>query len=308
MDIAVDSQTSSRHRMDVLVTWKRLAASWELYPLLALAAFTRFYHLNVTEFDADQANIFRMAHDAVSHGHLVATSNIASLGIYNPPAIIYLLMIPAAFSANPLGGAIFTALLGLIAVLFSYIFVRRYYGRLTAAIVAVLFAIMPLAVSYSRFMWNQNLLPSFVLLFIASLFWGVVERRKGWLAPAMILLGLLIQLHGTGLLMGLPFVIALLLAPRSTLRWRDLFIGIFGLLVLYSPYLLWLVYSHYRDIHYLLTTPITNQTSIDGQALNTYQYFLHPSGNQSTPPTSVMYALARYSDLVYNILTKVLLA
>lgn len=306
MDIAVDNKTSSRRRIDVLVTWKRLVASWELYPLLALAAFTRFYHLDLTEFDADQADIFRMAHDAVSHGHLVATSNIASLGIYNPPAIVYLLMIPAALSANPLGGAIFTALLGLIAVLFSYIVVRRYYGRLTAAITAALFGTTSLAVSYARFMWNQNLLPLFVLFFIASLFWGVVERRKGWLGPAMILLGLLIQLHGTGLLMGLPFVVALLLAPRSTLRWRDLFLGIFGLLVLYAPYLLWLVYSNYRDIHYLLTTPITNQTSIDDQALNTYLYFLHPAGNQATPSTALIYPLARYSDLVSRILVRVL--
>src|SRR5690242_8328869 len=90
---------------------------WELYPILLLAAFFRFYLIQTTEFDDDQANIFRMAHDAVSHGHLVATSNIASVKIYNPPGIIYLLMLPAAFSPNPLGGALLIALFSTLGVL-----------------------------------------------------------------------------------------------------------------------------------------------------------------------------------------------
>src|SRR5262249_22356171 len=80
------------------------------------ASFLRLYGITTTEFDADQADIFRMAHDAVIHGHLVATSNIASIGVYNPPGIIYALMIPAAFSANPIGGAIETALLAVFGV------------------------------------------------------------------------------------------------------------------------------------------------------------------------------------------------
>ena len=75
---------------------------WEVYPILLIAALARLYMIETTEFDADQATIFHMAHNAVSHGVLVATSNFASIGIANPPGIIYFLMLPAAFSDNPL--------------------------------------------------------------------------------------------------------------------------------------------------------------------------------------------------------------
>ena len=79
-----------------------LSTSWEIYLILFIAAFLRLYQINTTEFDEDQATIFRMAHDAIYHGLLPATSNIASIRIVNPPGIIYLLMLPAALSPNPL--------------------------------------------------------------------------------------------------------------------------------------------------------------------------------------------------------------
>src|SRR5205807_7448574 len=57
----------------------KLGLKWEIYPILLIAAALRFYKINLTEFDADQATIFSMAYDAVSHGYLVATSNVASI-------------------------------------------------------------------------------------------------------------------------------------------------------------------------------------------------------------------------------------
>jgi len=64
---------------------------WEIYPILGIAAFLRFYQLTTTEFDADQALIFQMARDAINHGLIPATGIIASIRIANPPAVVYLL-------------------------------------------------------------------------------------------------------------------------------------------------------------------------------------------------------------------------
>ena len=166
--------------------------SYEIYVITIIAAFLRLYGINTTEFDADQADIFHMAHNAISHVHLVATSNLASIGVYNPPGIIYVLMIPAAFNANPIGGAIETAFLAVCGVFLTYWFTRRYYGRVAATIASSLFAVTSVSVFYSRFMWNQNLLLFFVPLFIIVLFRGVVDRRPGWLFQALFLYGLLI--------------------------------------------------------------------------------------------------------------------
>ena len=167
-------------------------SAWELYPILLVAAFLRLYQLNITEFDEDQATVFRMARDAVMHGLLPATGNIASIRINNPPAVIYLLMVPAAFSSNPLWGALLVALLNIAAILLTYIFVRRYFGRLVAALAAAFYATASMPLHFSRFIWQQNMIAPFVVLFLFALFRGVVDRRKGWLFPALFLLGLLV--------------------------------------------------------------------------------------------------------------------
>ncbi len=248
--------------------------SWEIYLIVFAAGLLRLYGIDTTEFDDDQAAVFRMAHDAVSHGLLVATSNIASIHIYNPPAIIYFFMLPAVFSADPLWGAVMVGVLMTLSVLLTYIFVRRYYGRGAATIAALLYAVAARPIFYSRFIWNQNLLPILTVLFLFTLFWGVVERKKGWLAPAIFLLGILVQLHASGIMLAFPLGIALLLAPK-TLRWRDLLLGCVALFLSYFPYLLWEVSTNFIDVHTLLI--VTKQpVFIDNKAWIFYRLFLSP--------------------------------
>jgi len=248
--------------------------SWEMYLVIVVAGLLRLYRINTTEFDDDQAAVFRMAHDAVSHGMLVATSNIASIGIYNPPAIIYCFMLPAAFSADPLWGAVMVGVLMTISVLLTYIFVRRYYGRGAATIAALLYAVATRPIFYSRFIWNQNLLPLFTMLFFFALFRGVVERKKGWLAPAIFLLGILVQLHASSVMLIFPLGLTLLLAPK-TLRFRDFVFSAIGLLVAYFPYILWEVSTHFIDVNVLLT--VTKQpVLVDDKVWTFYELFLSP--------------------------------
>ena len=255
----------------MLLDWLR---TWELYPLVLIAGFLRFYQLNTTEFDQDQAILFRMAHDAISHGLLPTTSNTASIGIAHPAGVIYLFTLPALLSSSPLSGAILVALCTTVAVLLTYFFTRRYYGRLAGIIAALLYATAYKPLVYARFIWQPNLMPPFVLLFFFALLYGVVERRKGWLFPALLLLGILYQMHEVTVLLAIPLVFALLLAPH-TFRWRDLAFAALGLGIIFFPYLLWEVYTHFIDLHTVLTLA-KQHARIDGQALNFYQGFLAP--------------------------------
>ncbi|MBE3558984.1 MAG: glycosyltransferase family 39 protein [Ktedonobacteraceae bacterium] len=269
-------ERSSRH--EAPAGWHGRVQVWlgypEVYFIACVAAFLRLYGIHTTEFDGDQATIFRIAYDAVHHGMLAATANGASLPILNPPAIIYFLMIPAAFSANPVWAAGMTALLAVLAVLLTYIITCRYAGRLAGTVAASLYATATYPIFYSRFTWNQNLLPLFVVLFMLALLWGVVEKRKGWLFPALLLVGLLYQLHGSGVMLIPALLIAVLLAPE-TVRFRDLIAGVVSLALLYAPYLLWEISSNFHDLTVLLGT--SNQTAqVDAQALLFYQQFLSP--------------------------------
>ncbi len=233
--------------------------------------------------------VFGMAHDAIYHGLLPATSNIASIRIVNPPAVIYLLMFPAAFSANPLWGAVFVGLFNVIAVLLTYIFVRRYYGRIAAIIASLLYATAAEPLYFSRFIWQQNLIAPFVVLFLFALFWGVVDRRKGWFFPALLLLGVLFQLHETTIILGVPLLVALLLAP-GTLRWRDFALGIASLVLIFSTYLVWEFSTKFFDLNVVLHVAKLG-AHFDNQALTYYTLFLSPYDRVPTDTHTLLYAL-----------------
>ena len=262
---------------------------WELYPILGIAAFLRFYQLTTTEFDADQALIFQMARDAINHGLIPATGIIASIRIANPPAVVYLFMIPAAISSNPLWGAIFVGLLNIIGVLLTYIFVRRYYGRIASIIASLLYATAAEPLHFNRFIWQLNIIAPFVVLFIFALFWGVVDRRKGWLFPALVLLGILIQLHITIVILSSLLLVALVLSP-GTVRLRDLALGLTFLLLLFSTYLLWEFSIKFADLNILLQISKLH-SHFDLTALNYYGFFLNPYVNIPTNTNSLEYKL-----------------
>jgi hypothetical protein len=283
--------------------WLRvLLLSWELYPLIIVASFLRLYWINSAGFDIDQANVYQMAYDAVHHGMLVATANYSSLGTLNPPAVVYLYMLPAAFSADPLWGTVVMALIGIASVLLTYFFIRRYYGRLAGTIAALLYATMTTFVAYSRIIWNQNLLIVFAPLFIVMLYRGVVERRKGWFVPAVFLLGLMIQFHSSSGLLVVVLLVAIVLAP-GTIRGRDLLWAGLALLFLYSPYLLWELHSKFSDL-LILWHALKQPSHIDDQALLYYQSNL---AGYIPVKGSLVYALASLIEWTNNLLVLVLI-
>jgi hypothetical protein len=262
---------------------------WEIYPILGIAAFLRFYQLTTTEFDADQALIFQMARDAINHGLIPATGIIASIRIANPPAVVYLFMIPAAIGSNPIWGVIFVGLFNVIGVLLTYIFVRRYYGRIASIIASLLYATAAEPLHFNRFIWQLDIIAPFVILFIFALFWGVVDRRKGWLFPALVLLGILIQLHITIVILSSLLLVALVLSP-GTVRLRDLALGLTFLLLLFSTYLLWEFSIKFADLNILLQI-VKIHPNFDLTALNSYGSFLSPYGSIPTNTYSFEYKL-----------------
>jgi hypothetical protein len=130
-------------------------------------------------------------------------------------------------------------------------------------------------------------MPPFVILFMFVLFWGVVDRRKGWLFPALFLFGVLYQMHPTTLLLAVPLLVAIMLAP-GTLRWRDLAFACVSLVIIFFPYLIWEAYSGFADVHTLFTLA-KQHAHIDTQAIHLYRGFLSPF---DIPPTN-MHSLVR---------------
>ena len=258
--------------------------NWEFYLIILLAGFLRFYKVDTGDFDGDQGLMYRMAYDAVHHGLLPVTNSTASLGFANAPGLIYFLMLPAAFSANPLFGVLLTSLLATAAVAITYIFTNRYYGRVAAMVATLLYATAATPLLYSRFLWQPNMMHPFVILFMFVLFGAVVERRKGWLAPALVLLGILYQAHGTTLLLLAPLALTIFFAPE-TLRWRDLFYSLSGLAIIFFPFLLWHLFTNFNDLHLILQRSAQPAVA-NGDSLRFYRYMLSPFDHDSPPTDS----------------------
>lgn len=260
---------------------------WEFYLILIAACFLRFYSLRETTFEYDQMQLYYMSRNAIVHGLLLATSNIASIGMNNPPATNYVLLIPAFFSASPLAGAVFTAILATIGVLLFYAFTRHHYGRVVAGVATLLYAVGSWPVYYSRFIWNPNFLPIPIVILLWLLYRGAVSHKNFWFFPSVMMVALVAQFHPTSIILVAPVVAALLLAPRSTVRWYEYLLCFPGVYILYSTYLVRIFEANFIDITYLLHA--SRSSGFRLTALPFYQALVGPLGAPYLSPSSIFY-------------------
>ena len=296
----------------VILAWGRRDAIFLLLILL-VAALLRLLNLDYMEFKGDEANNLFVAGDLVSGKTFPLVGIPSSIGTYNPPLFTYLLGIPLFFSRNPVIAAGFVALLNCAAVGLSYVFCRRYFGRIVAVIAAVFFAVNPWAVFYSRKIWQQDLLPVFVIGFFYGLFAVVCEGRKKHLLTCFACLAAATQLHFSSIYF-LVVLVLVLAWFRPKIGWGCYLAGIVIALLIYAPYLVFdLLHRGYNVKIYLralrlpsrfhpeaLTTPFVLGSTlgfmhfVDWPSLDVLQALLLAMG--------VVYLFFRRSDPRYAIL------
>ncbi|HEX6819230.1 MAG TPA: glycosyltransferase family 39 protein [Ktedonobacterales bacterium] len=193
---------------------------WELWLAIVLAAALRLWHIELTQFLDDQTGLMQLARGSFSLHALPVTGIISSIGTLNPPLSVYVLEPFAAFTADPMPAAIVLALWNVLGIALCYVFTLRYFGRRVAGVAALLFATCPTAINYSRFLWQQNYLPPIIILWAFAVYAGCVRGRRGWLAPAVILLLVAIELHPTAIIFLPITALAIFLAPTPPTR-RD---------------------------------------------------------------------------------------
>lgn len=252
-----------------------LVNTWEIYPILIIGAFFRVFAIDKGAFRDDQAALFQLARDAVTHGILPASSNRSSTGILHGPAPTYFYLPVAFFTSDPVWAAVETGLFNVLGILVTYVFVRRYYGRLAGALAAALYAVSTNIVLYGRFIWQPTLVPPLTILLMFALFWGGVERRKGWLVPTAILMGLLYETHEGTIYLLLPVAAALILATWKTIRWRDIVLSAIALLLIFFPYGTYLRATHFADLR-TLKAVASGPATVNGTVYSAYGFFMSP--------------------------------
>lgn len=170
------------------------------------------------------------------------------------------------FGNNPAGVAMISMILSCLTLPLFYLFVRRYFDQKISVLLLLLFSGSLFLIMYSRFAWNPNNLPFFILLFLYSILQAVDfdEKKKGWwLIVAVVAFSFASQLHFVALL-SLPIIaVIFLLIKRPKIALKFWLASALVLIFFYLP-------------------PIVNDIKTGGENISEFQkVFLKKSTSDS---------------------------
>ncbi len=281
--------------------------------VLLIAIILRLINLSYMEFKGDEAGNLFLASFLASGKEVPLVGIPSSIGTYNPPLFTYVMAIPLLFSRNPVIAAGFVALLNCVAIGVLYTFSLRFFSRMAAVTAAAFIAVNPWAVFYSRKIWQQDLLPLFVIGFFYCLFAVVCENRKKHILGCFACLTAMTQLH----LSSIYYLVVLgivLVWFRPKIRWGYYAAGVGVAVFVYLPYVAFDVLNNGYNLHaylrathspfqfrldalvapFVLTSTLGIMRFVDLDALDLIQMCLLAAG--------LVYALVRSTERNYRVL------
>lgn len=185
--------------------------------VITLALALRLFRISeFMTYLGDEGRDMRIVRDLITEGNLPFIGAQTSVGNMYLGPLYYYLIAPALFlsNLNPVGPSIFNAILGSLAVFLTWFITRKWFGRFAAIVSALLFALSPVAIIYSRSSWNPNPMPFFALLTIYSIYQVWQKKSLSWLLLTGFAFASALQMHYLGLL----------LAPTIFILWVSAFI------------------------------------------------------------------------------------
>lgn len=212
-----------------------------------LAIVLRVGQPTLSEFKFSEARLEALALELTHEGRLPLVGVPSSAGFDHSPISVYLYVPAFLFAADPIPATVYSGLVGAAAVALCWWLARRWPGggRWGALIAALLLAVSPWAVAFSRKIWQVTFVPLLTLAFIGLVISALVEARdkdltKGqrWrLAWAIVVFALLVQVHPSAVSLT-PAWLLWLIVFRKQVRVGPLLVGgVLGILTA-VPFLL----------------------------------------------------------------------
>lgn len=226
------------------------------------------------EYLGDQGRDITIIKDFLTTGNLFFIGPQTSIGnMYLGPYFYYLIVPALALSNfNPIGPAIFIALLGIATVALIFFVSKKWFTLKVAYIAAFLFAISPVAIKYSNFIWNPNIMPFFSLLFVYFFIESIKSKKYHYFIFATLAFVMVINSHYLGLAL-LPFVgifwlfelIKLIQVKSSNLRpfIKYTLLSILIFLLSLTPQILFDIKHHGQNIKALITFFSQRETTVN---------------------------------------------
>jgi hypothetical protein len=216
-----------------------------LVAIMALALGLRLGLPEVVEFRQDEANLSLLARQ-MAQGRLFPLHSIdSSVGVLQPPALLYYFLPPYLLSSDPLLATQYMGAMAALAVLLSYFLVRRYFGVMAAVCAAALFAASPWAVFFSRKLWPADQLALLTVVTFGTGMIGLLEGKRWAQAlflPALALTG---QNHYLNFVLLLPALYLLWQGRRKLTRF--FWIGALLALIISLPFLIGPAFASLMD-------------------------------------------------------------
>ncbi len=256
-------------RSELWLEQGRAVFRWEVAAIILVlitAAGLRLYHISdYMTFLGDEGRDALVMKDIVTLKHFPLIGPGTSIGqMYLGPLYYYLVAPSLLFTHySPVGPAMEVALIGVTTVALLWWIGRQWFGRGAAVAMALLYAIAPTVVIYSRSSWNPNIMPFFALLAMYGI-WKV--WRLGywhWLVISAIAMALVLNSHYLGLLL-VPSIGLFWLLAKKTVGWKKFsLISLVTFLLLMSP-LLWFDLRHGWNNYAAVKTFFTDrQTTVN---------------------------------------------
>ena len=208
--------------------------------IFLVGIFFRSYNFSDwLHFELDQSRDAKVVGLALEQG-------IGNLPLLGPKAAgSFLRLGPLFYYTEYLSGLIFgntPAGLAGIFLIFScltpvifYLFIRRYFDKKVSVMLLAIFSASIFLIMYSRFAWNPNNIPFFILLFFYALLRvvDIEEKKKGlWLLLASLAFSFASQLHFV-VLLSLPVIAIIFLSiKRPKISWK-FWVGAFLILIFF---------------------------------------------------------------------------
>lgn len=213
--------------------------------VIAVAFFIRIYNYNSPPLLWDEASLGYNAYSILKTGRdeygQFLPLIFKSFGDYKPGLYVYLsLPFVAIFGLNPLAVRLPSIILGSLLPLIAFLFAKKYSSnKLLPLLFALIIALTPYNIHFSRGAWETNIL-TFELLLASYLFF---DKKYLW---SSILFGLTLFTYQSGKLTSLLLIGVLLLVNYSKSFFKKDFIlkFIFPLFIFSLPILYGLLFQH----------------------------------------------------------------
>lgn len=250
--------------------------------ILGVAAILRFYRIDeYMTFLGDEGRDALMIKRILETGDIPLIGPPTSIGnIYLGPLYYYMMSIPMAiFWLNPIVAAGMVALIGVLTVLLIYYLGKVWFGKWAGAASAILYAISPVTIIYSRSSWNPNPTPFFALLAILGVFEVHRSRNFRWLILTGAATAFAVQMHYLALILlpivGLLWIYEVILILRKKIIGKHLLGGTIGAILIFlalmSPLVIFDLKHDFLNYKAISTFFLQRETTINLNPINTLE-------------------------------------